>query len=695
MILFLISTQIHNCTHDQFMKNTHLYYAKAYSKRSLKAPTWENIRINFDYRYMDGTINDGMTCTYSGQSVSYGGYRYSCSSDDVLTPAKITAAKQTMENVRNYLQRLLKVIPNTKPIDARNFNSDTNYKLPYSVNNYDLYMGILVRPFGGTNPLAQAGSNVFEYTYNRPIGGAVFINGRSIPSSPQDENSVNNEFFYVCIHEIFHALGISSYHFNNYHPYETSNRHSQITCTMKKYGRTYNFLVTPYAHNFAVKQFGVQTFVGDDKTCPSGIEIEDACGGGTAGSHLEGRVYMTELMTGQTIQTESGPFNRLTDASMAILQDTGNYKVDWRMGQPLVWGHPESIDGNPIKDFALGPPQRVFPELYIWNGNQRDTLPYTGFDFKFWGPAKHVGPPSCPGHSYCDAKSFYNPNNYITISDSAVFDYMKFIYPNNVCPRGEAAIPSTYYGLQCSTYQCNGYESFTYDVKKERGYYRLTCDKSNVGQRLNAAIDRYHPRTIWCPDPERFCRTMKLYEMHFRNDPFLNYTKQLVDVPPPATPTPTPQTPTPNTPTPQTPTPKTPTPQTPTLKTPTPKTPTPQTPTPNLPTQKTQIESSVSTVTEEPDPTIKSEIESGSPEKGNPAVEEEDTKSSDKGGDNNASSGKIFGGLSKKNWIIIGAAAGSALLLIIIIVFTVIAVKKHKAAEADSDDDILHTNFLV
>ena len=111
MILFLISTQIHNCTHDQFMKNTHLYYAKAYSKRSLKAPTWENIRINFDYRYMDGTINDGMTCTYSGQSVSYGGYRYSCSSDDVLTPAKITAAKQTMENVRNYLQRLLKVIP--------------------------------------------------------------------------------------------------------------------------------------------------------------------------------------------------------------------------------------------------------------------------------------------------------------------------------------------------------------------------------------------------------------------------------------------------------------------------------------------------------------------------------------------------------------------------------------------------------
>ncbi|EAY17451.1 GP63-like [Trichomonas vaginalis G3] len=674
MILFLISISIHNCTHDQFMKNIPRYSAKAYSKRSLKSPTWENIRITFDYRYMDKTIDDGKTC-YSSSS---------CSSEDVLTDAKINVVKQTMENVRNFLQRLLKVIPNTKPIDVQNFGGDTNYRLPYRVTNTDLYMGIMVRTYGVNGIVAEAGSNVHDDIYSRPLAGIVLINARKIPASAQDENSNDNEFFYVCIHEIFHALGIEGGQFYNYHPYESTTRHNQITCSFTKYGRYFNFLVTPYAHNFAVKQFGVETFQGDDGSCPSGIEIEDACGGGTAGSHLEGRVYMTELMTGQTIQTESGSFNRLTDASMAILQDTGNYKVDWRMGQPLVWGHPESIDGNPIKDFALGPPQRVFPELYIWNGNQRDTLPYTGFDFKFWGPAKHVGPPSCPGHSYCDAKSFYNPNNYITISDSAVFDYMKFIYPNNVCPRGEAAIPSTYYGLQCSTYQCNGYESFTYDVKKERGYYRLTCDKSNVGQRLNAAIDRYHPRTIWCPDPERFCRTMKLYEMHFRNDPFLNYTKQLVDVPPPATPTPTPQTPTPNTPTPQTPTPKTPTPHTPT----------PKTPTPNLPTQKTQIESSVSTVTEEPDPTIKSEIESGSPEKGNPAVEEEDTKSSDKGGDNNASSGKIFGGLSKKNWIIIGAAAGGALLLIIIIV-SVIAVKKHKASQSDSDDEILHTDFLV
>ena len=56
------------------------------------------------------------------------------------------------------------------------------------------------------------------------------------------------------------------------------------------------------------------------------------------------------------------PFLRFTDATLAVLLDTGNYKVNWANAKPLVFGHPESINGKPISGFAIDPPQYSFPQ---------------------------------------------------------------------------------------------------------------------------------------------------------------------------------------------------------------------------------------------------------------------------------------------------------------------------------------------
>ena len=136
--------------------------------------------------------------------------------------------------------------------------------------------------------------------------------------------------------------------FESYHPYESIEFYKNPVCKLTKYGKNYSFLVTPYAHIYAKKRFGVETFIGDnEQSCPSGIELEDEGSDASAGSHLETRTYYNENMIGGDILFHN-PFLRFTDATIAVLMDTGNYKVNWANAVPLVYGHPESIDGKPI-----------------------------------------------------------------------------------------------------------------------------------------------------------------------------------------------------------------------------------------------------------------------------------------------------------------------------------------------------------
>nr|ADB92609.1 GP63 protease [Trichomonas vaginalis] len=528
-LLLVAQLDVHTCNHDLEMGNITRELQGPSSYRNLKSTEWKSIRIKVDYNYIDRTKDDARTCTWVGQIVTFQGVRYTCKREHILTYSKILAIEGTLNNVKSYLERLLTVIPFNYNINYVDFCSRYGYETNFgkqSAYGADIVLAVLSRPRQDNDAtLASAAGLAEERTYHRPIFGVVFLNPMAVPDTAQDENSKDSRFFYTCVHEIFHALGISPSYFRDYHPHESIIPHSQIICSFRKYGRDFSFLVTPYAHKFAVKRFGVQEFQGDDRTCQSGLEIENDGGQGTAGSHLEARSYMSDLMVGMTIQTKSGPFARLTDAVLAILLDTGNYKVNWRMGQPLVWGHPESIDGKPIPNFAIGPPQNVFPKYYMRDFSVQETW-YASFDFKFSGP---FSGPARIRASYSE-KRFYDPKG-IGVGTTQVYDFIPFYFPNYVCPKGQAILPSTmsYYYHKCGEYSCDGYKSFTIQVNKDnigRQWESVTCTKENATKEFSLPLG-YYSRKVSCVDPERFCRSVKLNEMKFVVDPFDPNSKQL------------------------------------------------------------------------------------------------------------------------------------------------------------------------
>lgn len=243
-------------------------------------------------------------------------------------------------------------------------------------------------------------------------------------------------------------------------------------------------------------------------------------------AHPESRVYMSEMMVGVNIQTNNGPFNRLTDVSMSFLIDTGNYDINWSMLQPIVLGNKDSINGKPIENFPTGAAQMSFPALYLSNNTYPDK---SGFSFKFFGTSDAINTVKCPSNDsyysyYCNGEKFYNVLDSSHIGSDWPYDYIPFKYPSNVCKNGEAVLPGM---VTCGNYSCNGFESFSINAVQPDSYNKqfiINCTKDTIGKTFTKRVQQAWgstKATVVCPDPERFCRSVTLEEMHFSSDPFV------------------------------------------------------------------------------------------------------------------------------------------------------------------------------
>lgn len=506
MFCFLSVARAHgsSCIHDQIMKNVVMEYGDIYPKRKANSGAeWNNIRVKFDFGFIDRKKPDENMCVQVGQEVINQNDNIRCSEDDILTEQKIKGLKATFENVANYMNKLLKVIPVEKPFkDGDDLISDT-----------DLFISVFSRPFGRSSVMAYASATAIDTEYRRPYKGSVTVNPAYVPTRAISINDYESAMFYAYFHEITHALGFSSYFYRFFHPYEISKPYNTTQCSITKLGKQFTFLVTPFCHIWAQKHYGVDTFYGDDgESCPSGIEIEDGGGTGTAKSHLEGRVFNSDYMVGLDI-SNGNPYVRITDATAAVMQDTGNYKFNYEMLQPLVWGHPESIDGNYIEDFATGSPAKVFPKEYT-KFNTNGSM--TGFTFKYVGLYSSIGRVDCSRafdeatKFFCSKEKFYDPNHQGISSNLEVYDYIPLKMPWRSCKDENTAIIETTDNSEaaCGNYVCaDDFKSFTWNYSG----YSIYCNKTNYLNRTG----RY-----WCPEPERFCRTVHLQKGYFKADPF-------------------------------------------------------------------------------------------------------------------------------------------------------------------------------
>eukprot|EP00817_Percolomonadidae_sp_ATCC50343_P002839 CAMPEP_0117425290 /NCGR_PEP_ID=MMETSP0758-20121206/5581_1 /TAXON_ID=63605 /ORGANISM="Percolomonas cosmopolitus, Strain AE-1 (ATCC 50343)" /LENGTH=476 /DNA_ID=CAMNT_0005209665 /DNA_START=394 /DNA_END=1825 /DNA_ORIENTATION=- len=194
----------------------------------------------------------------------------------------------------------------------------------------------------GTTTLAFAAS-CFQDQNDRPVAG--YINFCKVDTNKEAE-TVD-----TAAHEIIHVLGISSGLFGYYRnpqtgePYTERNIFGQpivngqlgvSTNTIKSFtrdsdGETITKIVTPEVVAMAKKYYGC-----DDA---NGLELENAGGSGSAGSHIEGRAAYTELMTSTSAEDSA-----FSDLSLAILESSSWYTINYTAAEAFPFGYKKGCD---------------------------------------------------------------------------------------------------------------------------------------------------------------------------------------------------------------------------------------------------------------------------------------------------------------------------------------------------------------
>ncbi|XP_018900151.2 leishmanolysin-like peptidase [Bemisia tabaci] len=189
-----------------------------------------------------------------------------------------------------------------------------------------------------------------ESALDRPIAGHANLCPNSISTKPQELEILLS----TVKHEILHALGFSVSLFAFYRdqdgnpltPREDNGKPllneklqarqwstKVINSVVRKnwaihnstVDRTVKVLVTPKVVEEVRKHFNCPTL--------EGAELEDQGEEGTALTHWEKRVFENEAMTGT--HTQNPTYSRVT---LALMEDTGWYKANYSMAQPLAWG---------------------------------------------------------------------------------------------------------------------------------------------------------------------------------------------------------------------------------------------------------------------------------------------------------------------------------------------------------------------
>ena len=274
---------------------------------------------------------------------------------------KKSILKQTTDSISAYLKKLLKVHP-CKYIKLLNKLEFTEKQL----NGYDFYILIKSLP-PGDDASASTSTYVDRNNDFRPKASLIKIDLNIITkASTIDDNP--RDLFELIIHEVFHALGISSGMFQYWidpdqnKQYIYLGKNIMYNCTFSGINREFSFISTKNIKEFIKRKYGDDDFgtMANGQICEAGIELEDDGGEGSKWKHPEMRVYPLEIMG---YLHQEGKKHSISDLTLTMLNSSGYYQVNFDMAEPYVFGYPESNDGKPINKFVPGyhPPSYVPP----------------------------------------------------------------------------------------------------------------------------------------------------------------------------------------------------------------------------------------------------------------------------------------------------------------------------------------------
>lgn len=191
-----------------------------------------------------------------------------------------------------------------------------------------------------------------EIVLDRPVAGYISICPDSVSTRSHDVTQLLS----TMKHEILHALGFSAglYAFfrdqfgnpltprdpdsnkpRNIHPiYKFYTWSNQVMREVVRYGwktaqgrrnKSVNMIVTPAVQREVQRHFNCPTL--------EGAEVENQGIYGTSITHWEKRLFENEVMTGT--YTQNPVVSRVT---LALMEDTGWYQVNYNMAEELEWG---------------------------------------------------------------------------------------------------------------------------------------------------------------------------------------------------------------------------------------------------------------------------------------------------------------------------------------------------------------------
>ncbi len=299
IIVFISLKEIHNhrCGADELKIKPKPIELKINNKRNLaKSNTYRPILIGFDFSNFK--------------------------KPESMDESVFSDLKSIIKETREEFSKLIQIIHEEIDLSGQKYEMLDSCLLDSIGNDYknfliknDLIIFPMISSKLGNFTVAAAKPCMLHPDTNRPIGGVLYLNPRISTWKKNWKLDIKITIF----HEITHVLGFNYDVFSN--------------LKMVTFDSTLYYINSPKVLEKAKEYFGC-----DNLPVP-GVPLENQGGTGSAKSHWEGR-----YMFGEYMNMEMVPEQAISDITLALLEDTGFYKVNYFTGGLFKFGKNKGCD---------------------------------------------------------------------------------------------------------------------------------------------------------------------------------------------------------------------------------------------------------------------------------------------------------------------------------------------------------------
>lgn len=430
------------------------------------------------------TEYDKNQCHEVGQKINWMfAPNYTCKEIDIFTDEKKKALNITLQNVKNYIEKMLSV--KHELINLSNqVRPDLGYEVPSLQMDVDHYIKVWVRPFNDNTIGASGIINKSEST-QRPVHSEFFLSSKYIPSVAQSRETIPRSYFNVLFHEFSHSIGM----LDDFIPYwvnqETGYRIPQnesIRRYTDKYGQNHMMVCTLNAKRVAQQLLKRNKTDDGMEMC---LEFEDLGGSGSIYTHPKATIYRQDVMAG--INPHDGV---ISPVICSLLADIGFYSVNWSMCEKITWLSDELLSYDEIQNLSRKPTYKTFPKRYIYEPNTS----FVAHDLRGYMPYVLIYPYNITKDVFKIAKyeDLYIPPTRFC-SGTSLYDYAMLKNPTNPCQRNQWAMQ---YKNE------SGVQAFCSNSSLSNGKFTFLDINNKKHKCMNGESVNSDGITYYCPDLE-------------------------------------------------------------------------------------------------------------------------------------------------------------------------------------------------